>query len=258
MHRSNRRSWNLCVLCLLLLSGVSQAVDDVAHLVEAGAQIGKEVADHIGEADAEHNNGALNMLVGTFRFGDQQGQVSSKLGIAPTQLQSHMIEGLVKSLNENGLRAQYNALDIDELDATTGGLIAIDVTDPASTRVKAAQKGISVSVIGTFEEDADGNYLVSAFVITPWDVSLRIERRVRRDGVIDTTQQGGGGFLTGRFSLEVYAKAANETQFLPIPLKEDKTRSDDSRKVLYLVIKREKYFGQPFEIHLKNLQDESL
>ena len=223
------------------------------NLADAGDRLGEEAGKMLKNSD----NGDLELVVATFLFGSDNGQITRELSEASVNLQSHIMLSLAKFIKEQHLESKYNVIDRDELDSMTGGFVAINVEDPNFTRTKAAQKGIGVSIIGTLKRTNNGNdYSISARVVTPTKVLELSPLKVNASGVNPTTP-GGSTKPSGRFSVEVYAKPRNGGNFQRLELKRAEDQSGKFRNILYLVVDRQKYFGQPYEIHLKNHETKS-
>lgn len=217
------------------------------NLKDAGKFLGEKVGDYLATADT----GQTQLLVATFRFGDEADNVSSLLGMAPTQLQGHIIESLQKTLAANSLGGRFSVLDVDQLDQQTGGSVLVKISNPATTRVRLSNKNIGVGVVGTILKQPSGDYLCSARVITPFDVSAPIEVKVSGPAVDLFTPQKDLK-ISGRFNVEIFATERNTNNRQKLQLRRANNQSGPFRNALYLQVDRTKYFGQPFEVRLTN------
>jgi hypothetical protein len=228
---------------------------DVGNLAVAGEELGKEIAGYLKSAGL----GDGHMLVAVFRFGNAANSVPQELSAPTLQLQGHLIDTLGKALGGSG--SKFNVLDVETIDTYTGGSIALKYEDPAFTRLKASQKNIAVPIVGTFLLSSDKNwYEISTKVITPSTVSPVLSVRVRANSVAPSipgapfNPSNNANLPSGRFSVEIFAKAKDEANFSKLDLQQAADQSDQFRNVLFLKLDRARYFGRPYEIRLKNFE----
>ncbi|PHQ32497.1 hypothetical protein CEE69_25585 [Rhodopirellula bahusiensis] len=222
------------------------------NLQSAGTEIGAEIGEYL----SSNNTGAAKLQIGVFRFGDASGIVSAEMGIAPTQLQGHIMESLTRHVKTNNLAHRFAVLDIDELDITTGGSVAVKYSDPAFTRIKLSNKGIGIGVIGTLQRRPDGDFDCKVKVITPNSVSNVFERIVSKAGV-DPFTPSWDSKISGRFSIKVMAKPIGSSNFEELTLRRAADQSGEFRNVIYMFVDRARFAGQPYQIHLRNNESKS-
>jgi hypothetical protein len=230
------------------LSGRTVAAQDSApgNLEDAA----KEIVKIIGPALQAENQTALKQLVATFPFGNAAGQATRDLGNAPGQLQSHIASELEDFVNANALGTRYGVLDRDELEVATGGVVAVKLGDADATRSALTSKGIAIGILGSLTDNGDGSFNASVELVTQTQ-QKQFTVMVGAQGVVPQTP-GGSSNRNGRFSVNIYAKPKNSANFQKQQLREAVDQSGKYRNVLFLELDRSLYFGQPFEIELRN------
>lgn len=245
----------LCSVATLFTSAKPARAAEAKNLQAAGEYLGGQVADFLGHADS----GSAQILLAVFKFGDDHDEVSRKLGMAPTQLQGHIIQELERKFKaDTALGNRFSVLDVDALDQRISNSVSVRFNDPAFTRVKLSQKGIGACLLGTLIENQAGGYTCTVKVVLPGEVSSPIQLDIRKTGIEPFTPTGGSTKLSGRFNVELFAQAKGSSTFQELELRQAKDQSGEFRNALLVSIDRAKYFGQPFQIRLTNFKDKSV
>lgn len=240
---------------VLLSSGSVLRADTARNLQAAGDYLGQRIGDYLASKDV----GGATLVVGAFRFGDDKNVSNSAMGMATTQLQGHLIETLGTYVTKKSLQSKYTILDVEGLSLQTGGAVTINLNDLPLTRSKLAAKGITAAVVGTFKPGAtpNDNYECVVTVILPGEVSSPFMVSIEPAGVDPFTPAGTTKNMSGRFVVEILARAKGEIEYRPLELRQAVDQTGPFRDSLRLSIDREKYFGQPFMVKLQNVKEKS-